>query len=190
MKNRDTQVSAVLSLNLTRGYVILLSSVSAAPAVLLSGPTAHPATLTPTRSARLPPRSHSSVHVVLPGPGNIAGGNERGVSLSLRPKAGVFEDVSALINVRLLRAEQLVGPGRRSLKMGANVERRSRAEEGGRRRHRSGSIFVGVVVRVSAVDVVLAGTRYGRERVWRESTILCIFIVIGGGLAFECGSRW
>lgn len=67
--------------------------------------------------------------------------------------------------------------------MGADVEGRSRAEERGRRGGRTGSIFFGVVVVVRAVDVVLARTRDGREWVWRESTILCVFVV-------SLGVRW
>lgn len=97
---------------LTRGYVLLfLLGVSTAPTVLLSRPT----TLTSTRTTRLPPRCNSSIYVVLPGSWDITGGNEGGVSLGLRPKEGVFENVSVLVDVRLLRAKQLVGPGRRRL---------------------------------------------------------------------------
>lgn len=59
--------------------------------------------------------------------------------------------------------------------MGADVERRSRAEEGGRWGRRTGSILVVAAV-VTSIEVVLARTRDGRERVWRESTILCVFI--------------
>lgn len=122
-KNRLAAVSAaVVSLGkklynyLTRSYVLLLPlGVPTTPTVLLSRTTARAATRAPTRTTCLPPRCNSSVYVVLPGSWDITGGNERGVSLGLRSKEGVLEDVSALVDMRLLRAKQLVGPWCRRL---------------------------------------------------------------------------
>jgi len=123
-------------------------------------------------------RSLAPIDVVLPGPGDVIRGKERGVPLGLRPEAGVFENVPLLVDMRLLRSLQLVGPWRRRLQESADVERGSRAEKGGRRRRCAGPIPVGVVV-VWAVDVVLAGTGDDRERVWGEDAILlCVVGVL------------
>ena len=78
-----------------------------APAALLPRPSTRPATRPPARPKRIR-RSNASIYVVLPGPGDVARGNEGGVPLGPRPEERVFEDVPALVDVGLLRAEQLV----------------------------------------------------------------------------------
>ncbi len=146
-------------LPLTRSYVFLLLRESTAPAVLLSWPSTRPATpaTTPVQPKPFLPRGHTPIYVVLPRPRDVVRGEERGVSPGVRPEAGVLENVPVLVDVRLLRPLQLVGPWRRRLQESADVERGPRAEKGGRRRRFAGPIPVGVGV-VWAVDIVLAGT--------------------------------